>query len=329
MGIFNKIITLAIVTLVLSPLPILALELSGVSDATYDIEVRSAVGDDCDDDDSNCSPTDRATDSNVCDGVTCSDGSCAATVEECSIAAEALGDPIPDIDITIDQPRLPAATTKSSTNLNDGDSIPTTASNRQLDKATPKLFEALRRDTDTDTDSDGDGIGDVDEAGDGALARAAGFIKFGDIKGEALEDPETGERRLSQIAIAARDIRNWTTEDREASVSLRESVASTTPEAASLRIVDQMLTDVQIEEIIVTETEAQVRYRTSLRLFGLIPLEREVEARVQAGGEVKIHYPWYSFLATKPDTERIRNIFNLLIESAVIGGGGGAGKVRF
>jgi len=177
------------------------------------------------------------------------------------------------------------------------------------DQTTPYLWQSLRPVGGVepeDADSDDDGLSDGEESSSSSAAR--GFIKFGDIKGEVRVDEETGTPRLSQVAVAARDVRNWTEEDRAAFTALRQAVASNTPEAASLRITQQLLDDDQIEEIAVNETESRVRYRANLRLFGFIPVEREVEATAQADGEVVVDYPWYSFLATKPDTERIRSI---------------------
>jgi hypothetical protein len=155
-----------------------------------------------------------------------------------------------------------------------------------------------------DLDNDDDGVSDGEGSNSTNTARI--FLKFDDIKGEVRVEEETGIIRLSQVAVAARDVRNWTEEDREAFTALRQAVASNTPEAASLRITQQLLDDDQIEEIEVNETESRVRYRASLRLFGFIPLEREVEATAQVNGEVVVNYPWYSFFATKPDTQRIR-----------------------
>jgi len=155
-------------------------------------------------------------------------------------------------------------------------------------------------------DSDDDGVSDGEE---GSLETAArGFMRFDEIKGEVRVDEETGALRLSQVAVDARTVRSWSAEDRAAFTALRQTVASNTPEEASLRITQRLLDDNQIEEILVNETESRVRYRANLRLFGLIPIEREVEATAQADGQVTINYPWYSFLATKPDTQRIRSI---------------------
>jgi arginine/ornithine N-succinyltransferase beta subunit len=42
-------------------------------------------------------------------------------------------------------------------------------------------------------------------------------------------------------------------------------------------------------------------------------MECEVEATLQVDGKVGVDYPWYSFLVTKPDTERIRNTLDILV----------------
>jgi len=161
-----------------------------------------------------------------------------------------------------------------------------------------------RRAVQADGDND-----DVSEGEEGSLETAArGFMRFDEIQSEVRVEEETGALRLSQVAVDARTVRSWSAEDRAAFAALRQTVASNTPEDASLRITQRLLDDSQIEEILVNETESRVRYRATLRLFGLIPIEREVEATAQADGQVTINYPWYSFLATKPDTQRIRSI---------------------
>jgi hypothetical protein len=193
---------------------------------------------------------------------------------------------------------------------------PTSVRDDSDDQTTPYLWQSFRPVGGVepeDADSDDDGLSDGEESS--APGAARGFVKFNDIKGEVQVDEETGAPRLSRVAVAARDLRNWTAEDRTAFTAFRQAVASNTPEAASLRITQHMLDDDRIEEIEANETESHVRYRANLRLFGFIPVEREVEATAQAGGEVEVDYPWYSFLASKPDTAAIKNIFSLVSET--------------
>lgn len=361
------------------------LELSGVTDVTYDINVRAS--NDCDDTDGRCEPgaredisvvkeLDKATpatapDTNVCDGVTCPDGSCAATATECTVAnvapdyrdadSDGYGDatarPIREGGQTVDagtvpeQTRVPTDTdgdgmpdvrdldsngdgigdeteraqTHNSSRSNrtegvaldsdfndpddDGDSLPTNVARGSADKASPLLFDTLRN----RPESEGD---EVDTDSD--MPQARPFIKFDDIKGEVQEDTETGERRLSRVAVVARDLRNWTAEDRTAFTRLRDEIESNTPEAASLRVTEQLLADDRIEAIEATETDATVEYRATMRVLGFIPLERTVTARAQANGTVEIDYPWYRFLSTTPDNERINSLLLTTLDILVL-----------
>jgi hypothetical protein len=208
-----------------------------------------------------------------------------------------------DGDIDDDEDRIAPAQDYNTSRSNKPSSIRDDGD----DQTAPYLWQSLQPVSGVepeDPDSDDDGVSDAEESSSPSTARR--FMQFGDIKGEVRADAETGTLRLSQVAVSARDVRNWTEEDRAAFTALRQTVASNTPEAASLRVTQQLLNDNQIEEIAVNETGSSVRYRASLRLFGFIPVESEIEATAQLGGKVVVDYPWYSFLATKPDTQRIR-----------------------
>ena len=140
------------------------------------------------------------------------------------------------------------------------------------------------------------------------------FNRFSDIKGEVRVNEDTGTRELASVSVAAQDLRNWNNDDREGFTRLQAAVASNTPEQASLRIAQQVLNNERIEKIEATQTEARVNYRAEMRLFGLIPVEREVEGRAQADGTVEIDYPWYRFLSTTPDREEIENQLRMSIK---------------
>jgi hypothetical protein len=102
---------------------------------------------------------------------------------------------------------------------------------------------------------------DVSGGEEGSLETTArGFMRFDEIKSEVRVEEETGALRLSQVAVDARTVRSWSAEDRAAFIALRQTVASNTPENASLRITQRLLDDNQIEEILVNETESRVRY---------------------------------------------------------------------
>lgn len=356
-----------------------ALQLPGVGDAPYELDVQATS--DCNDADARCEPgargaisvtnepervaTQGTSRANVCDGVTCLDGSCAATQEMCGVTTEEAaaireggrtidagtvpertevatdmdGDGVPDVRDTdsdgdgIDDGTMRAQSHNSSRSNrtegvsnrdidsdgdgmpdyvdadSDGDGLPTdTELDSGRDRATPLLWQGLRENP-----------GSIDSGNDDdPTPQAAVFMKFDDINGEVREDTETGERRLSRVAVAARDLRNWTNDDREAFTRLREAVADNTPEAASLRITEQMLQDDRIEAIEASETEARVQYRTTMRVLGFIPVERNVTARTQANGTVEIEYPWYRFLATTPDSDRITSILQDTLDILVV-----------
>jgi hypothetical protein len=261
----------------------------------------------------------------------CDDGGRAVTTGECGNGADSESAAAPAQDYNSSRSNRPTSVRDGGGDINDEEdpiapaqnynssrsNKPTSVRGNSDDQTTPYLWQSFRPTNDVepeDPDSDDDGLSDGEESSAPGAARG-GFIKFGDIKGEVRVDEETGTPRLSQVAVAARDLRNWTEEDRAAFTAFRQAVASNTPEAASLRITQHMLDDDRIEEIEANETESHVRYRANLRLFGFIPVEREVEATAQAGGEVEVDYPWYSFLASKPDTAAIKNIFSLVSET--------------
>lgn len=271
-------------------------------------------------------PAAESLDTNICDGVTCSDGSCAATVSECTLetnvapvnqnttqpnqpqpAPTPVDTPNFDTDadgLTDDDVDVPLATSVcDGVTCPDGSCAPTSDACSLSESTNPRLFESIS----DQIDSDDDGLPDM------ATARAS-FMKIDDIKGEVTIDESTGQRRLQSVVISASDVRAWTPDDRAAFAVLREQVASNTPEATSLMVTQQLLNDERIESISVTGEQTEVRYKSTLRLFGLIPLEREVRATMAPAGEVSIDYPWYSFLASKPDTSVIKSLFDRLAQ---------------
>lgn len=180
----------------------------------------------------------------------------------------------------------------------DGDGLP--SMQRVDDRASPLLFDTLRN---------------AEEPDDGDTSDTTPrFTKFDDIKGEVQTDADTGERRLSRVSVDAQDVRGWTEADRSAFARLQAEVASNTPEAASLQVTERVLNNDRIEELEVSETGVQVRYRAPLRLFGLIPLEREVTARADAAGNTEIDYPWYRFFSSAPDTDTLQELLQIKVE---------------
>ncbi|MGM0439151.1 MAG: hypothetical protein ACQEP3_01800 [Patescibacteria group bacterium] len=75
-------------------------------------------------------------------------------------------------------------------------------------------------------------------------------------------------------------------------------------------IIDNM-EDERVESVKIDENSGSVKYRARIKLFGFLPLEREVEA-VTENGEEKINYPWYGIISRKPDGSKISNILSNL-----------------
>ncbi len=126
--------------------------------------------------------------------------------------------------------------------------------------------------------------------------------------GEADEDGSlaTSTRVLQHLSIAGNEVRSWSEQER---AEFRRFQALTqdsiTPETTAARIIDKTLEDTRIETLEIDGPAVHLRYRATLRLFGFIPLERTIDATLAETGEPSITYPWYAFLATKPDRPTI------------------------
>lgn len=317
-----------------------------------------------------------AVETNVCDGVTCADGSCAATVAECTsapaeaTAATVVGDDLdendetlsaepvsvgdgdsdgdgidddverasynnsrsnrsvirdPDSDSDSDGDGLDDGTERAQNHNSsrsnrtegvaapdyndpddDGDGVPTQAAGGGIDKASPLLFEAVRG----EGDLDGDGFGDVVEA------QGTGFKvsrrSFSGIDGEVVASDNTGKEQLRSVKVRGTELRQWSEEERATFAQMRRASATGTPQYAAARVAEMVLGDERIESVEMDETAARMEYRARLNLLGFIPLQRTVQAEADREGSASITYPWYSFLATKPDSETIRSTLNEL-----------------
>ena len=108
-----------------------------------------------------------------------------------------------------------------------------------------------------------------------------------------------------------KSIRNWSEEDKESLREFGRNVAEERKEGRMARMVIENMDDERIRSIEMDETGGRLRYKARMRLLGFIPLEREVEARIENGVE-KVDYPWYGFLSRKPDGLKISNILSNL-----------------
>ena len=119
--------------------------------------------------------------------------------------------------------------------------------------------------------------------------------------------PDT--RALQRLSVRGNEVRAWSEQERAEFEQYRATVQErSTPETALADITRAVLENDRIHALEVTEDEMQVEYEATLRLFGLFPLSRTVEARTDASGEIHIDYPWYSLLSTTPDSQTIRTL---------------------
>ena len=272
-------------------------------------------------------------DTNVCDGVTCSDGNCAATPEQCGAVGanynnsrsnranigDLDGDGVGDVQRTQDYNSSRSnKPTRSANNGGDTDGVPTVPADRvrELRANVPELrcgnAQRVRNEG-----------GELYCWGQGVRAAAVG---------EESDDGTvaTSTRVLQYVSVRGDEVRRWSEDERVALARYREQVQDDgSPEMVTASITSLLLDNDRIKTLEVDEVEARVGYRAQLRLFGFIPMEREVIARGTDAEDVTIDYPWYSFLASKPDTDHIRGVFSSLVASIGSGRGGGAGKATF
>ena len=164
--------------------------------------------------------------------------------------------------------------------------------------------------------------------GDGQLWCWGSGVRAAAI-GEENEDGSlaTSTRVLRQLSVRGDEVRAWNEQERGEFARYRKLMQTQNdPEVLTADIASLVLENDRIRELEVDEQEARLTYRAQLRLFGFIPMEREVTARAAEVDAVAIDYPWYSFLARKPDTPAIENVFSSL-STTIAARGGGAGKV--
>jgi hypothetical protein len=242
----------------------------------------------------------QATD-NVCDGVTCPDGSCAATASECSVFEDR-------IDANYNNTRSNRSTVRGPS---DGDGLDDGTEER-VNRIDWRQLRDPRMGLQTA----------VDNVPENAPARERLLEKLDAVE-TTVPATMSQQGRLNstngggggggriKVAIDASELRNLDEEEREELRELRDSFASSTPEYRSLRLAERAISDERIEEVAEDENGTSVSYRARMNLFGFIPVERTVRAQQDIEStEPEIDYPWYRIFATTPDTNRIQSFFS-------------------
>ncbi len=119
----------------------------------------------------------------------------------------------------------------------------------------------------------------------------------------------SGGGKVSVADINFENVRDWSEEEKDSLRDFSRSVSETREEGRLAEVVSENMENSRVRRINIENGNGSVRYMARMRLFGFIPLEREIEAVIENGRE-KINYPWYGFLSRKPDTGSIRSILS-------------------
>lgn len=151
----------------------------------------------------------------------------------------------------------------------------------------------------------------------GEVYLRAGFIKLGDIKGEAedsaskgnvevefkVEEGESSAEKPKEIVVVGSEVRELD----KASPKLQEAIAK--GEVVNEDDLEKFMTQLaavapeEVQELVSTDNGVRVEFEQEARFLGFIPFKLRSELRVgmepDEFGAVKVRFPWYSFLARK------------------------------
>ncbi len=205
---------------------------------------------------------------------------------------------------------------------------------KEVDKASPKLMEsAPGQDYNSsrsnkpssevlDEDSDGDGIEDGTEeevdteaAGNGKVYSWGKGLSIATEKVEENDASETAVETLKELEVNAEEVRGGNEEEKERLRKQLEEEGEETTERRVGRIAEMVINNDRLGDIKADEEKTEIKYRARMKVFGFIPVEREINASMDNKQKVEMNYPWYSFLSTRPDEDEVINtlseIFNL------------------
>jgi hypothetical protein len=116
----------------------------------------------------------------------------------------------------------------------------------------------------------------------------------------------TARDRIAAMQVRGSEVRAWDEEEQFAWLEYQASQRNNIPELQLFNhIIEQTQENKKINEIIVNENGVEMRYRAKMRLFGIVPIHRDIATRASADGLIETSYPWYGFLTTKPDRKII------------------------
>lgn len=123
------------------------------------------------------------------------------------------------------------------------------------------------------------------------------------------EDEDSSDDKDERDSFDAEKIRRWSDEEKQAFLETKsEQAAENHAQKRERKVTEKILEDENIESVEGDEDEVEIEYKTSVRLFGFIPMNNRADVKVRADGTVDFDYPWYGFLSTKPNTTSLEKI---------------------
>lgn len=182
-----------------------------------------------------------------------------------------------DPDVDGDGLSDPDTEAQSSSSQNANANANANAQMKGVDKSTPRMYQGIRMSgTLCGSDADCNDEDDDVHPGDHALeVRVSGD----EVRGMSAEAKQNVRARLEAA------------NERNSANDFGISVAQAAIENEDVASIES------------DDEKTEVRFNTTMRLFGLLPFKTQATARAAAGGEVEIDYPWYSFLARKSDSD--------------------------
>lgn len=116
------------------------------------------------------------------------------------------------------------------------------------------------------------------------------------LSSDAGTSTEVGSATLAEFSIDRNDL----TEGTVYSVTRAEDVM--TPASLESYVGSLVERDDRVEEIELANGELVIRYKAEAKFLGFIPGSITIRAEVSPEGEVRVSYPWYSFLMAKAES---------------------------
>lgn len=115
-------------------------------------------------------------------------------------------------------------------------------------------------------------------------------------------DDSTEASHHLRVRVTASEVRGWS-EEQKTEVRERVQLVGETSSANDfgIKMASIALDNGSISEIYSDDEKTEVRYNTTIKLFGFIPVNTKATVHANAQGEAQVDYPWYAFLASKPD----------------------------